>query len=69
MVIGKVSTTVLVIIVFDLLLMICFGLLIGINRRIPIRYNLIEEGKDEITTISKRRDHKRSLFGPAKVDI
>jgi hypothetical protein len=48
-------------IVFDLLLMTCFGLIIGINRRILIRYNLIEEGKDEITTISERRDHKKPI--------
>ena len=35
--------------VFDLLLMICFGLLIGINRRVLIRYNLIKEGKEKIS--------------------
>jgi hypothetical protein len=42
------STVVLANIVFDLLLMISVGLLIGINRRILIRYNLIKEGKEEI---------------------
>lgn len=40
---------VLATIVFDLLLMICFGLLIGINRRILIRYNLIKEGKEKVS--------------------
>jgi hypothetical protein len=42
------STTVLATIAFDLLLMISFGLLVGINRRILIRYNLIREGKEKI---------------------
>lgn len=42
------STAVLATIVFDLLLMISLGLLIGINRRILIRYNLIKEGKEKI---------------------
>jgi hypothetical protein len=43
------STVVLATIVFDLLLMISIGLLIGINRRILIRYNLIQEGKEKIS--------------------
>jgi hypothetical protein len=43
------STIVLATIVFDLLLMISAGLLIGINRRILIRYNLIKEGKEKIS--------------------
>ena len=43
------STTVLATIVFDLLLMISLGLLIGINRRILIRYNLINTGKEKIS--------------------
>ena len=43
------STVVLVTIVFDLLLMISIGLLIGINRRILIRYNCIKEGKEKIS--------------------
>jgi hypothetical protein len=42
------SKVVLATIVFDLLLMISFGLLIGINRRILIRYNYIKEGKEKI---------------------
>ena len=42
------STTVLATIVFDLLLMISLGLLMGINRRILIRYNLIKEGKEKL---------------------
>jgi hypothetical protein len=42
------STTVLATIAFDLLLMISFGLLVGINRRILIRYNLIREGREKI---------------------
>jgi len=42
------STTVLATIVFDLLLMISLGLLMGINRRILIRYNLIEQGKENV---------------------
>jgi hypothetical protein len=42
------STAVLATIVFDLLLMISLGLLMGINRRILIRYNLIEQGKEKI---------------------
>ena len=33
---------------FDLLLLISVGLLIGLNRRILVRYNLIEEGKEKI---------------------
>lgn len=43
------STTVLATVVFDLLLMIALGLLIGINRRILIRYNLINTGKEKIS--------------------
>ena len=43
------STLTLATIVFDLLLMISVGLLIGINRRILIRYNLIKEGKEKIS--------------------
>jgi hypothetical protein len=43
------STAVLATIVFDLLLMISVGLLIGINRRILIRYDLIKEGKENIS--------------------
>jgi hypothetical protein len=43
------STVVLATIVFDLLLMISVGLLIGINRRILIRYNLINEGRENIS--------------------
>jgi hypothetical protein len=43
------STLALATIVFDLLLMISVGLLIGINRRILIRYNLIKEGKEKIS--------------------
>ena len=42
------STAVLATIVFDLLLMISVGLLIGINRRILIRYNLIKKGREDI---------------------
>jgi hypothetical protein len=42
------STAVIATIVFDLLLMISVGLLIGINRRILIRYNLIKEGKEKL---------------------
>ena len=43
------STVMLATIVFDLLLMISVGLLIGINRRILIRYNLISEGRENIS--------------------
>lgn len=43
------STAVLATIVFDLLLMISVGLLIGINRRILIRYNLISQGRENIS--------------------
>ena len=43
------STTVLATVVFDLLLMISLGLLIGINRGILIRYNLINTGKEKIS--------------------
>jgi hypothetical protein len=43
------STAVLVTTVFDSLLMVSVGLLIGINRRILIRYNLIIEGKENIS--------------------
>jgi hypothetical protein len=43
------STVVLATIVFDLLLMISVGLLIGINRRMLIRYNLINEGRENIS--------------------
>jgi len=42
------STAVLITIAFDMLLMVSVGLLIGINRRILIRYNLIIEGKETI---------------------
>ena len=42
------STAVLATIIFDLLLMISLGLLIGINRRTLVRYNLIRDGKDNI---------------------
>ena len=42
------STVVLATIAFDLLLMTSIGLLIGINRRILIRYNLINEGRENI---------------------
>jgi hypothetical protein len=45
------STAVLITIAFDMLLMVSVGLLIGINRRILIRYNLIIDGKE---TISER---------------
>jgi hypothetical protein len=43
------STAVLATIVFDLLLLTSVGLLIGINRRILIRYNLIKQGKESIS--------------------
>lgn len=43
------STAVLATIVFDFLLMISVGLLIGINRRILIRYNLISRGRENIS--------------------
>ena len=43
------STVVLATIVFDLLVMISVGLLIGYNRRILIRYNLISEGRENIS--------------------
>ena len=43
------STIVLATKVFDLILMISVGLLIGINRRILIRYNLINEGRENIS--------------------
>jgi len=43
------STQVLATVVFDLLLMISLGLLVGINRRILIRYNLINTGKEKIS--------------------
>ena len=43
------STALLTTIVFDLLLMISLGLLIGINRRILIRYNLISTGREKIS--------------------
>jgi len=42
------STAVIVTIVFDLLLMIFFGFLIGLNRRILILSNLINEGKEKV---------------------
>jgi hypothetical protein len=35
-------------IAFDFLLVISLGLLIGINRRIFIRYNLINEGRENV---------------------
>lgn len=43
------STAVVATIVFDFLLMISVGLLIGINRRILIRYNLISQGRENIS--------------------
>jgi hypothetical protein len=43
------STAVLITIAFDMLLMVSVALLIGINRRILIRYNLIIEGKEAIS--------------------
>ena len=43
------TTAVLAAIAFDLLLMISLGLLIGINRRILIRYNLINTGREKIS--------------------
>ena len=43
------STAVLATIVFDFLLMISVGLLIGINRRILVRYNLISQGRENIS--------------------
>jgi hypothetical protein len=43
------STIVLATKVFDLILMISVGLLIGINRRILIRYNLINERRENIS--------------------
>lgn len=43
------STTLLATVVFDFLLMISLGLLIGINRRILIRYNLISTGREKIS--------------------
>ena len=42
------STTILVTIIFDLLLMISLGLLMGINRRTLIQYKLIMDGKENI---------------------
>ena len=42
------STAILATIIFDLLLMASLGLLIGINRRTLIRYNLIKNGQDNI---------------------
>ena len=42
------SAVLLATITFDLLLMICFGLLMGINRRIMVRYNLFKEGREDI---------------------
>jgi hypothetical protein len=43
------STILLATIVFDLLLLISVGLLIGINRRLLTRYNLINDGKENIS--------------------
>jgi hypothetical protein len=43
------STVVLATIVFDFLLIISVSLLIGINRRILIRYNLINQGRESIS--------------------
>jgi len=43
------TTAVLAAIAFDLLLMISLGLIIGINRRILIRYNLINTGREKIS--------------------
>lgn len=42
------STIMLATIAFDFLLVISLGLLIGINRRIFIRYNLINEGRENV---------------------
>jgi hypothetical protein len=43
------STVLLATVAFDLLLLISVGLIIGINRRILIRYNLINEGRESIS--------------------
>lgn len=43
------STVLLATIVFDFQLLISVGLIIGINRRILIRYNLINEGRETIS--------------------
>ena len=43
------STVMLATIVFDLLVMISVGLLIGYNRRILIRYNIINGGRENIS--------------------
>jgi len=43
------STVLLATIVFDFLLLISVGLLIGMNRRILMRYNLINEGRENIS--------------------
>jgi hypothetical protein len=43
------STVELATIVFDFLLIISVGLIIGINRRILMRYNLINEGRENIS--------------------
>ena len=56
------STAVLVTIVFDSLLMISVGLLIGINRRILIRYNLIIEGKENISEKSEFLRYLMKMF-------
>lgn len=42
------STVEMATIAFDFLLIISLGLLIGINRRILVRYKLINEGRDEV---------------------
>jgi hypothetical protein len=43
------STVLSATIAFDFLLIISVGLLIGVNRRILIRYNLINEGRENIS--------------------
>lgn len=43
------SSVLLATIAFDLLLIICYGLLNGINRRVLARFNFIKEGKEEIS--------------------
>ena len=47
------STVLLATIAFDFcygpFMLICYGLLIGINRRVLARFNLIKEGKEEIS--------------------
>ena len=43
------NAAVLANIVFDFLLLIYVGLIVGVNRRILIRYNLINEGRENIS--------------------